>query len=117
LEERTMAVPARKRSRSRKAGYCRKPQASRFNPPFHGDILVIQLRNVETGEVVGTISSGQRDFLMEQLEEEFEADRDYYFDANTVAMLEEAGADAELLTVLRTALQGLDGIDLSWSER
>ena len=112
-----MAVPARKRAGPGRLAPAGKARRGRFIPLFHGDILVIQLRNVETGEVVGTISSGQRDFLMEQLEEEFEADRDYYFDANTVAMLEEAGADAELLTILRTALQGLDGIDLSWSER
>ena len=77
---------------------------------------MIQLRNVETGAVLGTISSRQRDFLAEQLEEEFDADQDYYFDANTLAMLEEAGADAELLTILRTALADHDGIDIAWSE-
>ena len=83
---------------------------------FSGDTLVIQLRNVETGAIVGTISSRQRDFLVVQLEEEFDADKDYYFDANTIAMLEEAGADAELLTLLRTALGDHEGIDIAWSE-
>jgi hypothetical protein len=77
---------------------------------------VIQLRNVETGAVLGTISSDQRDFLVDQLEEEFEADHDYYIDADTVAMLEDAGADAELLTLLRTAVGDHEGIDIAWSE-
>ena len=77
---------------------------------------MIQLRNVETGAVLGTISSRQRDFLAAQLEEEFDADQDYYFDVDTVAMLEDAGADAELLTILRSALGDYDGIDIAWSE-
>ena len=77
---------------------------------------MIQLRNVETGAVLGTISSRQRDFLAAQLEEEFDADQDYYFDADTVSMLEDAGADADLLTILRSALGDHDGIDIAWSE-
>jgi hypothetical protein len=77
---------------------------------------VIQLRNVETGAVLGTISTDQRDFLVDELEEESEADHDYYIDENTIAMLEDAGADAELLALLRTAVAGQEGVDIAWSE-
>jgi hypothetical protein len=65
---------------------------------------VIRLRNAETGADLGTISPAQLDFLVEQLEEEFDADQDYYFDEGTIGMLEDAGADAGLLAMLRAAL-------------
>jgi hypothetical protein len=76
---------------------------------------VIRLRDASNGADIGTISSEQLAFLVDQLEEEFEADQDYYFDADTIVMLEDAGADPGLLTVLRTALGSREGIDISWS--
>ncbi len=61
------------------------------------------------------ISQAQLDLLVEQLEEESPADQDYYLDANTIALLEDAGADAELLSVLRSAIGDREGIDIAWS--
>ena len=78
--------------------------------------LVIQLRDVATGAILGTLSRTQRDFLVAELEEESTTDQDYYFDADTIAMLEDADADAELLGVLRTALAGRESMDVAWSE-
>ena len=77
---------------------------------------MIRLRNAETGANLGTISPAQLDFLVEQLEEEFDADQDYYFDEGTIGMLEDAGADAGLLAMLRAALGEKEGIDIVWSE-
>ena len=77
---------------------------------------VIRLRDASSGADLGTISRAQLDFIVEQLEEEFEEDQDYYFDADTIAMLEDAGADQELLDILRKALGTREGVDVAWSE-
>ena len=77
---------------------------------------MIRLRNAETGADLGTISPEQLDFLVAQLEEEFDEDRDYYFDAGTIDMLEEAGAEAGLLSLLRSALGNTEGIEVAWSK-
>ncbi len=76
---------------------------------------MIKIYSAESGQVVGEISEAQLAFLQDQLEEESSEDRDYYLTADTLAMLEEAGADAELSGVLRTALGGRDGADVRWS--
>ena len=67
------------------------------------------------GQVVGEISDAQLAFLIDQLEEESLEDRDYYLTEDTVAMLEEAGADAQLAGVLRAAIAGTPGADVRWS--
>ncbi len=77
---------------------------------------VIRLRDAATGADLSTISSDQLNSLVEQLEEEFDTDQDYYFDADTIVVLEDAGADAELVAILRSALGGREGVDIAWSE-
>ena len=77
---------------------------------------MIQLRESTTGALLGKISRDQLDFLIEQLEEDSSTDQEYYLDANTLGLLEEAGADAELLNVLRSAIGDRDGIDIGWSD-
>jgi processive 1,2-diacylglycerol beta-glucosyltransferase len=76
---------------------------------------MIELRDAGSGAVLGSLSEPQLRFLVEQLEEESSTDQDYYVDADTVAMLEDAGADQDLLTLLRTALEGRDGLEIRWS--
>jgi hypothetical protein len=64
-------------------------------------------------EIVGTITEKQLDFLMENLEEEFEEDEEYYLNPDTVDYLKEQGADRELLALLDKALAGTqDGVDI-----
>ena len=64
-------------------------------------------------EILGTITENQLDFLMENLEEEFEEDEEYYLNADTVDYLKEQGADKELIAILEKALIGTpDGIDI-----
>jgi hypothetical protein len=64
-------------------------------------------------EILGTITENQLDFLMENLEEEFEEDEEYYLNADTVDYLKEQGADKELIAILEKALTGTpDGVDI-----
>ena len=64
-------------------------------------------------QVVGTITEKQLDFLMENLEEEFEEDEEYFLMANTIDYLKEQGADSDLIAILQSALAGTrDGVDI-----
>jgi len=64
-------------------------------------------------EIVGTLTEGQLDFLMENLEEEFEEDEEYFLDSDTVGYLKEQGADGKLVDILEKALAGTqDGVDI-----
>ena len=76
---------------------------------------MIRLHDAERGTSLGTITEEQLQFLMGELEEESTEDRDYYISADTVHMLEENGADRDLVTLLRNALAEGDGIDIRWS--
>jgi hypothetical protein len=85
---------------------------------IHGDTMsAIQLykEHPETYErqIVGTITEKQLDFLMENLEEEFEEDEEYYLSADTIDYLKEQGADKDLVAILEKALSGAqDGVDI-----
>jgi hypothetical protein len=64
-------------------------------------------------EAVGTITEKQLDFLIENLEEEFEEDEECYLNADTIDYLREQGADIDLLAILERALAGnQDGVDI-----
>ncbi len=64
-------------------------------------------------EIIGTITEGQLDFLMENLEEEFEEDEEYYLNTDTVDYLKEQGADGDLIALLEKALVGTqEGVDI-----
>jgi hypothetical protein len=76
---------------------------------------MIRLHDAERGTPIGTITEEQLQFLMDELEEESAEDRDYYISADTVDMLEENGADRELVTLLRNAVAEGDGVDIRWS--
>lgn len=75
---------------------------------------MIELRNKATGAVIGTISEEQLRFLTDHMEEESGADRDYYIDRATVDLLEEAGADPALLSLLRRAVGTRGEVDIEW---
>ena len=78
---------------------------------------MVELRDVQTGLVAARITEEQLRFLVDQLEEEGEYDRDYYVDAATLDLLEARGADGELIAALRAALHGRECIELEWSRR
>ncbi len=64
--------------------------------------------------LLGTITTGELSFLMEQLEEESSTDRDYYIDADTIDMLVEAGATTQLVEVLRKGLGPEQDAEIRW---
>jgi hypothetical protein len=76
---------------------------------------MIELRDAERDRYIGTISEEQLQFLIDELEEESAEDRDYYLSADTIDMLEEDGGDAQLVSLLRSALAGREGFDVRWS--
>ena len=76
-----------------------------------------RLNDAETGAVVGDITEHQLSKLTDELEEESDTDRDYYIDAATIDMLADAGADADLIAMLRHALGSRDGFEVTWTRR
>jgi len=76
----------------------------------------IELYGVETGRSLGEITEAQRQQLVELLEEESEADRDYWIDEATLEMLAENGVVPELVERLRHALAGREGFDVAWRD-
>ena len=75
---------------------------------------MVQLYDAERGTRLGAISDQQLQFLIDSLEEESTTDKDYYLTADTIDMLEEDGADGELVGLLRQALAGREGMDVRW---
>ena len=63
---------------------------------------------------VGEISEDQLDFLIDNLEEEWTDDRDYYINRAMVDMLADRGADTALLQMLRNALGDKDEVEILW---
>jgi hypothetical protein len=64
-------------------------------------------------EAVGAITEKQLDFLVENFDDEFDEDEEYYLSPETMDFLKEQGADGELLSILEKALAGTqDGIDI-----
>lgn len=76
---------------------------------------MVELNDAERGTRLGTITEQQLKFLADALEEESLSDNDYYISADTIAMLETDGADADLIGLLRRALGSREGIDIRWS--
>jgi processive 1,2-diacylglycerol beta-glucosyltransferase len=75
---------------------------------------MIKIYDLQTDTLVGELTEAQFQFLANHLEEESLEDRDYYLNQATVDMLEEDGADAGLVAVLRQALGGKEDMDIRW---
>lgn len=75
------------------------------------------LHNKDTRTLIGPLSDAQRQDLIDLLVEERADDRDYFIDQATLEHLENEGADAELLTILRRLLEEFpDGVEIEWHE-
>jgi hypothetical protein len=67
-------------------------------------------------EILGTITENQLNFLIDNLEEEFEEDEGYFLNADTIDYLKEQGADGDLIAILQKALAGSqDGVDIFYA--
>jgi len=78
---------------------------------------VIHLRDKDTDHVLGTIDDDDLRFLVDELEEESPTDQDYYFDSDTIDMLEDDGAPASLVALLRNILGTQDGVEIRWERQ
>ena len=76
---------------------------------------MIELRDKETGDSLGSVSAEELQFLIDQLEEESDDDTDYYLNRTTVDMLKQHGASAHLSELLERALGDRDGVEIDWS--
>ena len=63
---------------------------------------------------VGELSEEQLDFLIDNLEEEWPEDRDYFINRPMLEMLKARGADSVLLHMLSEALANRDEVDILW---
>ncbi len=76
---------------------------------------MIELRDKETGDSLGSVSAEELQFLIDQLEEESDDDTDYYLNRTTVDMLKQNGASAHLSELLERALGDHDEVEIVWS--
>jgi hypothetical protein len=76
---------------------------------------MIQLRDKDTGDLIGSVNEEQLQFLIDQLEEESETDRDYYIDGPTLELLQGNGADDALISMLKQALGSRSEMEIEWS--
>ena len=77
---------------------------------------MITLSLKDGGDVIGTIDEDDLQLLIDQLVEEDEEDTDYYITPMTIDLLEESGASAELVSILREAVGDSEGVDIAWEE-
>lgn len=75
---------------------------------------MIQLYDQETGRLIGELTEKQLRYLIDQLEEEDQEDRDYYIDRATLNWFEEHGSDPALTSLLGEALGSREGMDIRW---
>ncbi len=75
---------------------------------------MIEIRDKETGAMLGKISEEQLQFLMDQLEEESSEDTDYYINRDTLNVFQEEGIDPSLLELLDRALGTRDEMEIQW---
>ncbi len=77
---------------------------------------MIDLYDNETQSLLGQITEVQLRSLIDNLEETGRSDRDYYLDVSTLELLEEEGADAAVVQLLRDALRDREGMEVRWEE-
>ena len=78
---------------------------------------MVRLRDLDTGQEIGSITDEQFQFMVDQLEEESETDTDYYLNKTTIDMLADNGADPQLIDLLRQALGARDEMEIQWSRK
>lgn len=77
---------------------------------------MISLRDKETGSLLGRISEDELQFLIDNLEEEWDGDTDYYLNRTTIDMLKDCGAARPLLELLERALGDREGVEIEWEK-
>jgi hypothetical protein len=78
---------------------------------------MIDLYNATTNQLIGNITEADLQVLVDALEEEGIKDQDYYIDAATIDVIGDGQATEHLLTLLRKALGGAEGVEIRWQRR
>jgi hypothetical protein len=73
-----------------------------------------RLIRLDNDTEIGTINDAQLKFLVDQLEEEHDDDKDYFVDRDTLELLSDNGADPELLALLEKGMGDDDEMDIAW---
>ena len=75
---------------------------------------MIKLYDEASGKECGTIPEAQLQFMIDQLEEESLEDTGYYINRSTIDAFQQAGADPQLVALLRHALGNRQDMDIRW---
>ena len=75
-----------------------------------------RLYNKKTNALLGELSETDVECLVDVLEEEDSKDVDYFIDLDTVDILEDNGASAQLVKMLRAAIGATEGVDVRWEK-
>ena len=78
---------------------------------------MIDLYNVATKQLLGSITEPDLQVLVDALEEESTEDQDYYIDAATIDLIADGRASDHLVHLLRGALGSAEGVDIRWDRR
>jgi len=73
-----------------------------------------RLTRLDTGDDIGTITDKQLAFLVDQLENEHDEDKEYFIDHHTLELLSDNGADPELLALLEKAIGDDEEMHIAW---
>ena len=75
-----------------------------------------KLYNKKTNALLGDVDEEDVQCLIDVLEEEDSKDVDYFVALDTVDILEDNGASAELVQMLRAAIGAGEGVDIRWQK-
>jgi hypothetical protein len=76
---------------------------------------MVKLYNAATSQPLSDITDDQLQFLIDQFEEEWEGDQDYYINTGSRDTLKDDGADPSLLALLQRVLGAAGEADIRWS--
>ncbi len=77
---------------------------------------MVRLYDKKNSVLLGKISDEQFQILSDQLEEGSPADDDYYINQVALEMIQQAGGDANLMTLLRNALGDQEDVEIRWAK-
>ena len=75
---------------------------------------MIQLQDKENGEVLGSITEDDLQFLIDNLEEESDDDTDYYINRSTLEIFKGKGTNQTLIELLENALGDRADMEIEW---
>jgi hypothetical protein len=75
---------------------------------------MIQLRDKQSGALLGFITEEDLQFLIDNLEEEWLEDTDYYLNRTTLEMLKSLGGNPSIITLLEDAMRDRDDVEIQW---